>query len=77
MFMVRRFAAVTVAATALVLGGGTVAATAAAAPAAPAAVTADAGYPGGNGEGHRPLQFGPFQFPANGMVSGNFGWNTW
>ncbi|MEU6115695.1 hypothetical protein ABZ840_14365 [Streptomyces sp. NPDC047117] len=28
------------------------------------------------GPGGRPIQMGPFTFPAQGQVNGGFGWNT-
>ncbi|MFF8844243.1 hypothetical protein ACF08N_16240 [Streptomyces sp. NPDC015127] len=55
---------------------------ASAAPAAPSAVSFDGpdghgdGNGGGHGRGGRPIRFGPFEFPANGNISGGFAWDT-
>ncbi|MER7576549.1 hypothetical protein [Streptomyces sp. NPDC126514] len=78
MSFVRRIAALSFAVVALLVGG--LASSAAAAPAAPTEPTVSAvpvdGPFGGHGGGHRPIRFGPFEFPSNGQVSAGFAWDT-
>ncbi|MEU6916770.1 hypothetical protein [Streptomyces olindensis] len=78
---VRRIAVISLAALALTAGGTA----AAGASAQPAATTignpGPDGFGGGHGGGHGghhdgPLNFGPFEFPRYGSVSGGFSWGV-